>query len=137
VSFVLDASTALSWCFKEEATPERLAVLQRLGMEEARVPALWPLEVANILVVAERRNRIVTAEVAQFLSLLAQLDIRIADDTAARALSDILTLAGREGLTSYDAAYLDLAMRDDLPLATSDRRLMAAAERCGVEVIRC
>ncbi len=135
--FVLDASTALAWCFQDEATPERLAVLQRLGPGHAQVPAIWPLEVANVLAGAERRKRIDAAGIGEFLALIETLDIRVDGETGRRALREILGLARREGLTSYDAAYLDLAMRESLPLATGDRALAEAAQRCGVMVIAC
>ena len=133
--FVLDASLALTWCFKDEATPTRLALLQRLGSEHAAVPAIWPLEVANILASAERRKRIDPAGIGEFLALVESLDIRVDGDTADRGLREILDLARREGLTSYDAAYLDLAICEGLPLATGDRALAQAAERCGVTVL--
>jgi predicted nucleic acid-binding protein len=133
--FVLDASVALSWCFKDEGTPARLALLQRLGAEHAAVPAVWPLEVANILASAERRKRIDAAGIGEFLALADSLDIRVDSETAGRSLREILDLARREGLTSYDAAYLDLAIREGLPLATGDRVLAQAAERCGVTVL--
>ena len=133
--FVLDASVALSWCFKDETTPARLALLQRLGSEHAAVPAIWPLEVSNILASAERRKRIDAAGIGEFLALIESLDIRVDGETAGRGLTEILALARREGLTSYDAAYLDLAIHDGLPLATGDRALTDAAARCGVAVL--
>lgn len=135
--FVLDASTALTWCFHDEATTGSLSVLQRLEADHAEVPAIWPLEVANILAAAERRRRIDAAGIGEFLAVIESLDIRVDGATASRALNDILGISRREGLTAYDAAYLDLAMREGLALATGDRALAAAAQRCGVSVIAC
>ncbi len=133
--FVLDASVTLAWCFRDQASPESTGVLDRLEEDFAAVPAIWPLEVANILAVAERRGRIDAAEIAAFAAVLEALDIRVDTATAARGLREILGLARREGLSSYDACYLDLAMREGLALATRDAALAAAARRCGVAVI--
>lgn len=133
--FVLDASIALTWLFRDELTAERRTVLERLDAEFAVVPAIWPLEMANILAIAERKGRIASAEVAEFVAKIETLDIRVDDGTASRGLREILALARRESLTSYDAAYLDLAMREGLPLATRDRALAKAAKRLGVAVI--
>jgi predicted nucleic acid-binding protein len=133
--FVLDSSLALTWCFRDEATPADWLVLDRAEAEFAAVPAIWPLEVANVLALAERKGRIAAAEIAEFVARLDDLDIRIDEATATRGLRDILALARRESLTSYDAAYLDLAMREGLPLATRDVALADAARRLGVAVI--
>ena len=136
--FVLDALVALAWCFHDEATPAGTALLDRLGLDEtAEVPAIWALEVANILVMAEKRKRLDAAAVAEFVALLETLDIRADDAPPSRAFGEILALARREGLSSYDAAYLDLAMRRGLPLATRDKALAQAARRAGVAVIVC
>lgn len=133
--FVLDASMTVAWCFGDEATPETRALLRRVGAERAVAPAIWALEVANILAMGERRGRLDAAGVTEFLGLLDMLDIRIDDAPASRGLREILDLARRERLSSYDAAYLDLAMREGLPLATRDAALAAAAQRVGTEVI--
>ena len=136
--FVLDASVALAWCFHDEATAASAALLDRLASDEtAEVPAIWALEVANILVMAEKRKRLDAAAVALFVALLETLDLRADDAPAGRAFGEILALARREGLSSYDAAYLDLAMRRGLPLATRDKALVQAARRAGVAVIVC
>ena len=132
---VLDASATLPWCFGDELTPDGRALLQRVGSSFAAVPAIWPLEVGNILAAAERKGRITAADIAEFVPLLDRLDIRPDGATAERGLKEILELARRESLSSYDAAYLDLAMREGLPLATRDEALADAARRCGVEVI--
>jgi predicted nucleic acid-binding protein len=134
-AFVLDASIALSWCFQDEATPETWALLELLAMQSASVPALWPLEVGNILAAAEQRTRLTAGRSAEFLALIEGLDIVIDTDTAARAFHDTLALARAEALTTYDASYLELAMRMGVPLATRDRQLRQAAERLGVVVL--
>jgi predicted nucleic acid-binding protein len=132
--FVLDASIALAWCFDNEASPVAAHLLDRLETEFAIVPAIWPIELANVLANAERRGRIVSSGIAEFLALIAPLDIQVDAETPARGLKEILTLARSEALSGYDAAYLELAMRLGVPLATRDVRLASAARRVGVEV---
>jgi len=127
--FVVDASTALSWCFPDEGaalpTDESVAV----------VPTLWPLEVANGLLVGERRGRITRAQATRLAEcLLAVLDVQI--DDASDTFKGILPLAREYGLSVYDAAYLELAIRLGLPLATGDGKLAVAAEQCGVDLLR-
>lgn len=134
-SFVLDASVALSWCFEDEADAAGDAVLRRLAAGSAAVPGIWPLEVANVLLGAERRQRITAAESARFLNLLEALPIEVDAHTAARAPREILTLARTHALSSYDAAYLELASREGIPLATRDKRLAAAAATLGVRLL--
>jgi predicted nucleic acid-binding protein len=134
-AFVLDASVTVAWCFADEATPHSAALLERLEHGEAWVPTLWPLEIANILLSAEKRGRITAADGREFLSLLEQLPIRQDDATGQRAWSHTYPLAREEGLTSYDAAYLELALRRNLPLATFDKALQQAATRQGIIVL--
>jgi predicted nucleic acid-binding protein len=98
------------------------------------VPAIWPIELANVLANAERRGRIAASDIAEFLALIAPLDIQVDAETAARGLREILAVARHEALSAYDAAYLELAMRLGLPLATRDARLADAARHVGVEV---
>ncbi len=133
-SFVLDASVALSWCFADEADEAGDAVLNRLRGTRACVPGIWPLEVANVLLGAERRRRIAPSESARFLALLDALPIDVDAHTASRAPREILALARTHKLSSYDAAYLELAARGGLSLATRDVRLAAAARSVGVDV---
>ena len=131
---VIDSSAALSWCFEDEASPASDALFERVRDRGAVVPGLWHLEVANVLLQAERRGRIATGDVATRLELIAELPITTDDETTARAWREILALARAEGLTAYDAAYLELAIRRGLPLQTRDRALATAARRCGVAV---
>jgi predicted nucleic acid-binding protein len=133
---VLDASVALSWCFKNEATAGADRVLERLVTEAASVPAIWHLEIANVLALSERRGRITPANSSEFIALLETLDVVIDEAMPSRALGRVLDLARAERLTAYDAAYLELAMRLGIPLASKDADLCDAAERLGVNVLR-
>jgi predicted nucleic acid-binding protein len=117
-------------------------VLRRRGLSEigqvrdqgAVVPGLWHLEVANVLLQAEKRGRITTADVTMRLDLIAKLPIMTDNETTARAWREILALARVQELTTYDAAYLELAIRRGMPLVTKDEALIGAAERTGVPV---
>jgi predicted nucleic acid-binding protein len=135
-AFVLDSSIALCWCFDDETTEATRALLEQLRGDAAAVPNLWHVEIANVLALAERRRRITAAESAQFIGLLEALEIDVDQDTWTLAFSRILDLARDQRLTAYDAAYLELAMRLGLPLASKDRDLCDAAERVGVTAIR-
>jgi predicted nucleic acid-binding protein len=130
--FVLDCSVAMAWYFKDEADAYAKSVRRALSKTGAVVPALWPLGVANVLVLAERRKRITEAEAGKWLNYLRLLPIRIDKETAARAWSEVLQVARSHELSAYDAAYLELALRLGLPLASLDDRLTAAAEAVGV-----
>lgn len=134
MSFVLDASITLAWCFADEATKHTTALLEKLETESAFVPELWSLEVGNILIAAERKKRISYAKMTEFLTLIENLDIQVDAETAARAFREIISLAHSEHLTTYDAAYLELAMRLGLPLATKDAALQKAAKHLGIHV---
>lgn len=134
-NFVLDASVAMAWCFEDEATSATRAALSRLSEEAASVPAIWRVEVANVLAIAERRRRITPADTAAFIAKVENLAIHVDEETSSRAFSRILDLAREERLTAYDAAYLELAMRLGVPLASKDRGLCEAAARVGVSVI--
>ena len=135
MSLVLDASFALAWCFADETTARGDEVLRDLRSDYSLVPAIWPLEIANGLVVAERRGRIDVAIRDDFLGLLMTIDIRIETVDVAHTFTVVFDLARREGLSCYDAAYLDLVLRERLPLATRDAALAEAARRVGVSVI--
>lgn len=134
-SFALDSSMALAWCFADEATDSTRGVLRRLRAESAIVPTLWYLEVANVLVLAERRQRISRQDAAEFLKLLAALDLQVDDVPATHVFSDILELSRELSITAYDAVYLELAMRRQLPLATLDKQVIAAAGQRGVTIL--
>jgi predicted nucleic acid-binding protein len=132
---VIDASIALTWCFEDEVTEATEAIGTRVDSEGAVVPDLWRLEIANALLLAERRGRLKRSNMEQRLELLAALPITIDGDTASRAWTDTLLLARAERLTLYDAAYLELAIRRDVELATLDRELRRAARKMGVAVV--
>ena len=133
--FVIDASVALAWCFGDEWTEATASILERLQTDAAAVPSLWHLEVANGLALAERGGRITPAESTELITLLETLEIVVDGETPARAFARVLDLAREERLTAYDAAYLELAMRLGLPLASKDGDLCDAAERLGVSVL--
>lgn len=130
--FVVDNSVVMSWCFEDEGNGYAQAVLESLESGEAFVPAIWPLEVGNVLLVAERKKRFSQASVVRFLALLGGLPITVEQETPARMFKEIVSLAREYGLSTYDASYLDLAMRLDLPLATLDASLVKAAKKCKV-----
>lgn len=129
--FVIDNSVVAAWLLAE-ANPVADAILGGMAAHEPLAPALWPLELANVLVVAERRGRLSAADLIRFRDDVQALGIRIVPEPPGRVLGDVLDLARAEGLTSYDAAYLDLAIRERAPLATVDRRLRDAALRRGI-----
>ena len=131
--FVVDASVAIAWLFEDEVTPETEAVLDRLSDQEAHAPGLWELEVANVVLSAERRGRISEIASAQIMERVRDLPIRINPDNP--RLHHLLEVARRYGLTSYDAAYLTLALQLNLPLATLDRDLAVAAGLADVALV--
>jgi len=133
---VLDASVALAWAFEDETTPYTEAVLETLSQGKAMVPSVWPLEIGNAMVVAERRGRLKEADTVRFLALLRQLPIAVECESVERVFSDVVRLAREQRISVYDASYLDLAMRLGVPLATQDEELQRAAARCGVNIFR-
>ena len=135
MNFALDASIALAWCFSDESTPATIALLDKLQKATAFVPGIWTLELGNALIVAERKKRITYGEITEFLSLLKNLNIKVDDQTDTKAFHEILSLAYAEGLTTYDASYLELAMRLGIPLATKDSQLSKVAKRLGVSIL--
>ena len=130
--FVLDCSITVAWLFEDESTPQTDKLLDRLKNSGALVPALWRLELGNVLARAERFKRITAAQIADSLDLLDRSPIVTDTETDSRAFREILALARGEDLTTYDAAYLELAVRRRLPLATLDRELIRAAHRIQV-----
>ncbi len=134
-AFIVDCSVAMAWCFEDESTSESSALLNRLEVECVLVPSLWYIEVTNVLAVAERCKRIMESNAVAFLDLIRMLDIETDQEWSRRAFDHLLPLCRKHRLTSYDAVYLDLAMRSGLPLATLDTELRAAARSLGIEVI--
>ena len=134
--FVIDASATLPWCFADEATAATNAVLTRLRTgDEAIVPAHWPVEVANALLVAVRRQRISPEDAHQFLLDLEFLPIRVEATTKNLVRAGVFPLAEQYGFTVYDAAYLELALREGTPLMTLDKDLRKAAGASGVPLV--
>jgi predicted nucleic acid-binding protein len=130
--FVLDGSVTLVWFFRDEAHDFADAVRDGMHRSRALVPSLWPLEIANAIVIGERRKRSTPAQTAAWLGLLAELPIAVDDETTARAWSGTLNIARAHDLSAYDASYLELAMRRALPIASLDGKLKAAATAVGV-----
>lgn len=135
MQFVLDCSVAISWCLVDENDDYTNAILAMMPDSEAFVLGICSLEIANTLVVAERRNRMIKKQSEQAIALLQSLLIQVDLFTDAKALNATFKLARQEGLAAYDAAYLELALRLQLPLATLDTRLAEAATRCGVGLV--
>jgi len=135
VSFVLDNSVALAWCFENEQTPVIMAILDRLTEGGAVAPQLWPIEAINGLLTAERRNRITGPDRQRLTGFLHALPISIDDETTSQAWTATAQLAGQHRLSSYNATYLELAQRLGLPLATRDQALIAAARAIGVSLL--
>ena len=135
MNFVLDCSITMTWCFEDEATAYTDSLLMLLAEGSVRVPSIWPLEVANVLALSERRGRTNQAKITRFLHLLNDLPIAIDAKTGEKAFTEILTLARSNRLTAYDAAYLELALREGLPLATLDEGLKKVAGNLGVALL--
>ncbi len=134
MTFVVDASVTLAWCFADEVSELAERVLDRLAGEEALAPAIWPLEVANGLRTAERRGRLELADLAQVRELLLALPVQAEGVPLDAALGEVSELARALELSAYDAAYLALAARRGLALATVDERLRQASALAGVEL---
>jgi len=135
VSVVLDASMAIAWLFRDERTEAAHLALRRVATEGALVPALWRLEVANVLRNAVRRGRCTRAYMDKSLARLGRLSIAVDAETDARAWQSTLRLSREDNLTLYDACYLELALRADKSLASCDGALVEAAKRRQVEVL--
>ena len=135
MTLVLDASMAVAWLFDDERTAAAHQVMHSVLRDGAIVPSLWRLEVANVLQNAARRGRCDEAYVDRSLNRLSRLPISIDPDTDERAWGTTLALAREQGLTLYDAAYLELAVRSGYSLASCDAALVAAAARKRVTVL--
>ena len=132
MAFVLDCSVTMTWLFEDEAHEGADALQEPLTDNPAVVPPLWPVEVANAVLVATRRGRLADGDWSHVQRHLGALPIEIDTMTFERAVGHILPLASRHGLTAYDASYLELASRRGLPLATLDRQLADACRAAGV-----
>ena len=135
MTLVIDASLTMAWDFEDESSQQADAVFDQVLISGAIVPALWRLEVANALQVAVRRRRIATAYRDRVLRRLSRMLITIDPEGQAHAWTSVLHLSDTQKLTVYDAAYLELAHRRELPLATLDRDLVRAAGALGLTVL--
>lgn len=126
--FVLDCSIAMAWCFEDESNEYTDTILENLRDSKAIVPTIWPLEIANVLLQAKKKKRITEIQVANFIDALSALPIIIDPSTSSRAMHSVFVLAGQSNLTIYDAAYLELALREGIPLMTLDKELLKAAK---------
>lgn len=135
MSFVIDSSVALTWCFDDEKTPISDALLLRLNRGTVYAPSLWPLEMLNVLLVAQRRGRINQDARRERIAFLRSLPVILDKETVVRAWATANLLAERHNLTLYDATYLELAQRLKLPLATLDKELRTAAKTLGVPLL--
>jgi predicted nucleic acid-binding protein len=137
-AFVLDCSATLPWIFGSEATGDSKRLLDSLAAGGiAWVPALWHLELSNVLLGAQRKGRIDQAGIEAFLGALDTFEIEVDAETMTAAWTRTLALAREHGLTTYDAAYLELALRRGIPLATRDGALAEAVRRAGARVAAC
>jgi predicted nucleic acid-binding protein len=135
VSFVVDNSVALAWCFEDEHTQPILDLLDRVAETGAVAPSLWPLEALNGLLIAERRRRLDTKRRQRLADFLRDLPVTLDAETADQAWTATARLAERYRLTLYDAAYLELALRRKLPLATLDQDLIRAGKALGMTLL--
>lgn len=135
-AFVIDNSVVMTWCFKDENSQHTDFILDKFEYATAFVPSIWPLEVSNVLLVAERKKRIGEADSSRFIALLSELPIIVDQETPERMIKDIFALARQYNLSSYDASYLDLAMRKGLPIITLDKRLLLAAKQSNVPILK-
>lgn len=133
--FVLDASTTLAWAFRDESNSNAQWIRQRLLDDLPIVPSLWLIEVANVLLVAERRQRLTRGQIATFIEFLRGLPIQVDDSGLEYIFDRGMFFARSFGLSVCDTMYLDLALRLGIPLATQDKRLSAAARLAGVRLL--
>jgi predicted nucleic acid-binding protein len=133
--FILDCSVAMAWHFEDEFDEFADQVLQRLKKQDAVVPPLFYLETANAALIGERRRGITPEKTAAFLSSIRSLPIRRDRSDDDTIMEEVIALARAQGLTVYDATYLELARRTGLPIATRDLQLRRAAERMNVPLI--
>jgi predicted nucleic acid-binding protein len=131
---VIDASVVLAWQFKDEANEYADSIVARLRDEEAAAPAIWPLEIANAFLVGIRRARITPQEAAAAIAMVLDLPVAVRSH-AALVVQNVLEFAQTLDLSAYDASYIYLAKREQLPIATLDGRLRAAATRAGIALL--
>ena len=136
---MLDTSFAIAWVIESERTPLAMKYFDALSLEQtaALVPAIWPDELANVLVTLERSKKIASADVSTWIQTFLRLPIQIEPASLHNSLEEVRALAQSHRLTVYDARYLHLALRKNLPLATYDKQLIAVANNAGVDLVSC
>lgn len=136
MDFVLDCSMTMAWLFEDESTKKSEQLLTRISEgESAWVPALWHWEVSNILLVAQRKKRITRSQAVGFIEMLKVLPIYIENKAMQQALETTFELAHENQLSSYDAAYLEIALRKQLPIASLDKQVIRTAKELGIAVL--
>lgn len=130
--FVLDCSITMAWCFEDEMNDYADSILENLKDSTAIVPTIWPLEVANVLLIAKKNKRITEVQAASYIDALSALPITVDHSTTSKAMHSIFVLATQADLTIYDAAYLELAIRENIPLLTLDNGVIKAAKKMNV-----
>jgi predicted nucleic acid-binding protein len=135
MEWVIDSSVALTWCFRDERTAQSDALLDRLRVSPVIVPQHWRLELSNVLAMASRKARLTKEDRDEFVDLLDAMAIYVDTETDHLAFGPVLRLAMDRNLTTYDAAYLELAQRFNVPLATLDADLQAAAKSLRVPLL--
>jgi predicted nucleic acid-binding protein len=136
VVFVLDASVSIAWCFEDETTDEIKRVFRRLSTgDSAIVPAHWPIEVSNGLLLAQRRKRISPNLRSQYWDQFSELPINVDRPLDTSDVKRVLTISEKHGLTTYDGAYVDLALRQAAGLASLDTSMTRAAKAEGVALL--
>lgn len=128
-SFVLDCSFTMTWCFEDEANAYADSILENFTNTTAIVPTIWPLEVANVLLLSKKKKRITEVHSSSFVDAISALPIVIDQSTSLKAMHSIYTLASQLDLTIYDSCYLELALREKIPLLTFDSGLIKAAKK--------
>jgi len=133
--FVLDSSVALGWILPDETNPALDDLCDRLTDDIALVPPVWPLEIGNVLLIAVKRGRLTAKDVSPLVRELRALPLEIDATSTERAMEETLALAKKYDLTTYDASYLELAQRRNLPLATLDTKLRKACLSAKIMVL--
>jgi len=132
--FVLDCSVTMSWCFEDENTEYSKQILLLLKKIKAIVPCIWPLDVMNVLKVAENKHRITTLKSNAFVNLLNSLPIEIDPNLNCLLNKSILEITRKHSLSAYDAAYLEIAIRQNIPLISFDKKLCEVAKKEGISI---
>lgn len=133
--FVIDNSVVMAWCFDDESNEFTDSIQDRLLNSTAFVPTIWPLEVINVLLVAERKKRLTKNDGNRFIALISALPIIVESTPPFQTFHNTLPLARKHRLSSYDASYLELAIHKNLPIATLDKAIIRAAKAVKLPII--